>query len=109
VYFADVTACPPKSAWVTLRSQRLSAFELNARAILGLPVDTMMISPGAARVMHPDPDAPTADALTGALGVPESDVRVSGGVALATAPDLGTARDRARQVAGALNMRDSRG
>ena len=109
VYFADVTACPPKSAWVTLRSQRLSAFELNARAILGLPVDTMMISPGAARVMHPDPDAPTADALTGALGVPESDVRVPGGVALATAPDLGTARDRARQVAGALNMRDSRG
>jgi phosphoribosylglycinamide formyltransferase 2 len=109
VYFADVTACPPKSAWVTLRSQRLSAFELNARAILGLPVDTMMISPGAARVMHPDPDAPTADALTGALGVPESDVRVPGGVALATAPDLGTARDRAQQVAGALNMRDSRG
>ena len=109
VYFADITACPPKSAWVTLRSQRLSAFELNARAILGLPVDTMMISPGAARVMHPDPDAPTADALTGALGVPESDVRVPGGVALATAPDLGTARDRARQVAGALNMRDSRG
>ena len=109
VYFADVTACPPKSAWVTLRSQRLSAFELHARAILGLPVDTMMISPGAARVMHPDPDAPTIDALTGALGVPESDVRVSGGVALATAPDLRTARDRARQVAGALNMRDSRG
>jgi phosphoribosylglycinamide formyltransferase 2 len=109
VYFADVTACPPKSAWVTLRSQRLSAFELHARAILGLPVDTMMISPGAARVMHPGPDAPNADALTGALGVPESDVRVPGGVALATAPDLGTARDRARQVAGALNMRDSRG
>lgn len=109
VYFADITACPPKSAWVTLRSQRLSAFELNARAILGLPVDTMMISPGAARVMHPGPDAPNADALTGALGVPESDVRVPGGVALATAPDLGTARDRARQVAGALNMRDSRG
>jgi phosphoribosylglycinamide formyltransferase 2 len=109
VYFADITACPPKSAWVTLRSQRLSAFELHARAILGLPVDTMMISPGAARVMHPGPDAPNADALTGALGVPESDVRVPGGVALATAPDLGTARDRARQVAGALNMRDSRG
>ena len=78
VYFADVTACPHKSAWVTLRSQRLSAFELQARAILGLPVDTMMISPGAARVMNPGPGAPTADALTGALGVPESDVRVSG-------------------------------
>jgi phosphoribosylglycinamide formyltransferase 2 len=109
VYFADVTACPRPSAWVTLRSQRLSAFELQARAILGLPVDTMMVSPGAARVLNPDADAPSADELTAALGVPESDVRVSGFVALATAPDIGTARDRVRQVAAALNVRDSRG
>jgi phosphoribosylglycinamide formyltransferase 2 len=112
VYFADVTACPQPSAWVTLRSQRLSAFELQARAILGLPVDTMMVSPGAARVLNPGAAAPSADELTAALGVPESDVRVSGApkmVALATAPDIGTARDRARQVAAALNVRDSRG
>ena len=55
--------------------------------------------------------------VTGALRVPESDLRVFGrrlqsaelGVALATAPDVATARDRARQVANALNMRDSRG
>jgi phosphoribosylglycinamide formyltransferase 2 len=122
VYFADVTARPHQSAWVTLRSQRLSAFELQARAILGLPVDTMMISPGAARAIHPGRDGaggpPTADALTGALGVPESDLRVFGrqsqsagvmGMALATATDVATARDRARQVATAVNMRDSRG
>ncbi|AFC51049.1 phosphoribosylglycinamide formyltransferase 2 [Mycobacterium intracellulare MOTT-02] len=31
VYFADVTSRPADSAWVTLRSQRLSAFELQAR------------------------------------------------------------------------------
>ena len=105
VYFVDVTVCPPESAWVTLRSQRLSAFELQARAILGLPVDTMMVSPATARVMHPGIGAPTADALTNALGVPESDVRVSGSVALATAPDIGTARDRARDVAAALSRR----
>jgi phosphoribosylglycinamide formyltransferase 2 len=115
VYFADVTACPHPSAWVTLRSQRLSAFELQARAILGLPVDTVMVSPGAARVLNPlnaEAGAPTSDELTVALGVPESDVRVSGATALAalaTAPDVGTARDRARQVAAALNVRDSRG
>ncbi len=112
VYFADVTACPHPSAWVTLRSQRLSAFELQARAILGLPVDTMMVSPGAARVLSPDAGAPSADELTDALGVPESDVRVSGAIplaALATAPDIETARDRARQVAAALNVPDSRG
>lgn len=40
VYFADVTVCPAGSAWVTVRSQRLSVFELQARAILGLAVDT---------------------------------------------------------------------
>jgi phosphoribosylglycinamide formyltransferase 2 len=116
VYFADVTACLQQSAWVTLRSQRLSAFELQARAILGLPVDTMMVSPGAARAIPPGRGRgglPSADARSGALGVPESDLRVFGrgsaGVALATAPDVATARDRARQVATALNMRDSRG
>jgi phosphoribosylglycinamide formyltransferase 2 len=109
VYFEDVSPCPQETAWVTLRSQRLSAFELQARAILGLAVDAMMVSPAAARVIEADPDGglatPIADALTDALGVPESDVQVfgpAGGVALATAPDVGTARDRARQVANAL-------
>jgi phosphoribosylglycinamide formyltransferase 2 len=123
VYFVDVTARPRQSAWVTLRSQRLSAFELQARAILGLPLDAMMMSPGAARVINPGHhgSSPTADALIGALRVPESDLRVFGrgsdsadathklGVALATAPDVATARDRARQVATPLDMRDSRG
>jgi phosphoribosylglycinamide formyltransferase 2 len=124
VYFADVTAGPQQSAWVTLRSQRLSLFDLQARTILGLPVDTMMISPGAARAIPAGRERggfPSADALSGALGIPESDLLVFGrasapaaaarqlGVALVTAPDVATARDRARQVATALNMQDSRG
>ena len=126
VYFADVTATPQDSAWVTLRTQRLSAFELQARAILGLPVDTMMISPGAARGVYLGRDAtstaPGAAALTGALGVPESDLRLFGrgrfaraeagihpaGVALATAPDVALARGRAREVTNRLSVRDSR-
>ena len=83
VYFADVTARPHPTAWVTLRSQRLSAFELQARAILGLPVDTHDDLAGG-RPIHRDAGrAPagvslSADALTAALGVPESDVRVFG-------------------------------
>jgi phosphoribosylglycinamide formyltransferase 2 len=118
VYFADVTAGPHPSAWVTLRSQRLSAFELQARTVLGLPVDTMMMSPAAAHAINAGGHggAPPAGALTGALGVPESDLRLFGagspsglGVALATAPEVATARDRARQVANSLNVRDSRG
>lgn len=123
VYFADVSAYPTDTAWATVRSQRLSAFELQARAILGVAVDTMMVSPGAARVLRPGRGfGPNPDALTAALGVPESDVRVflradvdepadapyPLGVALATAPDVATARDRAREAATRLNMRDSR-
>jgi phosphoribosylglycinamide formyltransferase 2 len=110
VYFADVTASPRDSAWVTVCSQRLSAFDLQARAILGLPVDTVMISPGAARLISARHTG--AEALTAALGVPESDIQLfgsAGGVALATAPEVATARDRARQVAAALDMRDPRG
>ena len=96
---------------MTLRSQRLSAFELQARAILGLPVDTMMVSPGAARVIE-SPNAGAvrrlADALTAALGCRKAMSGCSGppgAVALATAPDVATARDRARQVATALSGR----
>jgi phosphoribosylglycinamide formyltransferase 2 len=107
VYFVDVSASPHASAWVTLRSQRLSAFELQARAILGVPVDTMMCSPGAARLVDAD-GPPAPDQLIAALRVPESDVRVlgrSGALALATAHDVAAARDAAREVAAALSGR----
>jgi phosphoribosylglycinamide formyltransferase 2 len=122
VYFADVSARPYDSGLVTLRSQRLSAFELHARAILGLPVDTIMVSPGAAEVVYAGAEAVDGHderhaeratmALSDALAVPESDVRIFGarqsyprrrlGVALATAADVMTARDRVRRVAAAL-------
>lgn len=110
VYFADVTSRPADSAWVTLRSQRLSAFELQARTILGLPVDTMMVSPAAARVVDPA-DSRDRAALVGALSVPESDLRVFGRGfrALATAPEVTAARERAGQAAGRLAIPDSPG
>ncbi len=110
VYFADVTSRPADSAWVTLRSQRLSAFELQARTILGLPVDTMMVSPAAARGAGPaDPHDPAA--LIGALSVPESALRVSGSGfrALATAPEVTAARERAGQAAERLAAPAPRG
>tara|TARA_B100000519_G_scaffold154096_1_gene135251 strand:- start:329 stop:958 length:630 start_codon:yes stop_codon:yes gene_type:complete len=115
VYFSDVRPRPSDSGLVTVRSQRLSQFELHARAVLGLPVDTIMISPAAMQVDRHDslgaavPPAVLADALA----VAESDVRVlvadgageggrAGLLALATAPDSIVARDRARRVATAL-------
>ena len=124
VYFSDVSVRPHDSGLVTLRTQRLSEFELHARAVLGLPVDTIMISPGATAVwysgaesadettgpLEDQPDA--AGVLAAVLAVPESDVRVFGshegsarrrlGLALATAPDVTAARDRVRQASTAL-------
>ena len=120
VYFSDVTARPFESGLVTLRTQRLSEFELQARAILGLPTDAIMISPGAAEVIYAGHDAsgPTVHSskavgvLADALRVPESDARVFGGhepegrrplgVAVVTAADVSTARTRAREASAAL-------
>lgn len=121
VYFSDVRPRPQDAGLVTLRSQRLSQFELHARAILGLSVDTIMISPGAAEVRYAGTEAPVSEpsatdvsAMLGeALATQESDVRLFGrpdetdtrrrlGLALATAPDVIIARDRARRVGAAL-------
>jgi phosphoribosylglycinamide formyltransferase 2 len=98
VYFATVSAHPFEAGLVTLRSQRLSQFELHARAILGLACDTIMISPAAAEVSARR-DVPV-HSLIEALEVPESDVRLlrTTSVAIATAPDVVRARDRAHRV-----------
>jgi len=121
VYFSDVRTRPHDSGLVTLRSQRLSEFELHARAILGLHVDTIMISPGAAEVTYAGAEAAPVEiapenvnaVLGDALAVAESDARLFNrpdegeprrrlGLALATAPDVTTARDRVRRVTGVL-------
>lgn len=120
VYFAGVNMRPYDAALLTLRTQRLSGFELQARGILGMVTDTIMVSPGAARLIYsrrtgtptvpaPDSVAVVADALT----VTESDVVVFShheghprrrlGLALATGPDVVVARDRAAQVAAVLD------
>ncbi|MDX6411655.1 MAG: phosphoribosylglycinamide formyltransferase 2 [Gaiellaceae bacterium] len=101
VYFSSVHPRPDDVGLVTLRSQRLSQFDLHARAILGLSIDTIMISPAAAEVLHAESGT---GVLKDALAVPESDVRLLDGVtvALATAPDVVRARDRAHQVSAAL-------
>ncbi len=120
VYFSDVTARPFESGLVTLRTQRLSEFELQARAIMGLPTDAIMISPGAAEVIYaghdgsgPPAQSPNAvRVLADALRAPESDARMFGGqqpegrrplgVAVVTAKDVSTARSQAREVSAAL-------
>ena len=103
VYFTTVDAQPSDVGLVTLRSQRLSQYELHARAILGLSLDTIMISPAAART-GARRDV-SAGALKEALEVPESDVRLlaTTSAAISTAPDVVRARDRAHRVSAVVH------
>jgi phosphoribosylglycinamide formyltransferase 2 len=122
VYFCDVSVRPYERGLVTLRTQRLSTFELQARAILGLTIDTAMVSPGAARVIRasgassgpPTLSSDAGRALTDALRVPQSEVwlchddwpgekRRRLGVAVVTADTVWIARDRAAQVSAAMS------
>lgn len=111
VWFSEVSPRPHDTGLVTLATQRLSEFELHARAILGLPVDVSLRSPGASAVIYGGVEA-RGIAFAGvadALAVPESDLRLFGkpesfskrrmGVALATAADVDEARSRAKLAA----------
>jgi phosphoribosylglycinamide formyltransferase 2 len=111
VWFSEVSPRPHDTGMVTMCSQRLSEFELHARAILGLPVDVSMTKPGASAVIYGGVESKNIkyDGLEAALGVPCSDVRLFGkpqsfvkrrmGVALATGKDTDEARSRAKLAA----------
>ena len=51
MYFSEVSPRPHDTGMVTIGTQRCSEFELHARAVLGLPIDTTLISPGASAVI----------------------------------------------------------
>ncbi len=116
VYFSEVSPRPHDTGLVTLATQRFSEFELHARAILGLPIDVTLTSPGASAVIYGGIDAAgvTFDGVAEALAVEEADIRLFGkpvsyptrrmGVALATAEDAETARDRAQRAASAITV-----
>lgn len=111
VWFSEVSPRPHDTGMVTMCSQIQNEFELHARAILGLPVDTRLHSPGASAVIYGQMDEQgiAFTNVDGALRVPNSDVRLFGkpesfnrrrmGVALATGVDVSEARERAKQVA----------
>lgn len=111
VWFSEVSPRPHDTGLVTLASQMQSEFELHARAILSLPVDTRLLRPAASAVIYGGVDAPGVafEGVAEALAVPESDLRLFGkpvsyvkrrmGVALARADTVDEARDRARDAA----------
>ena len=111
VWFSEVSPRPHDTGLVTLASQRCSEFELHARAILGLPVDTALRRPGASAVIYGglEETGIVFEGVADALRIPESDLRLFGkpesflkrrmGVAVANADTADEARQRARLAA----------
>ncbi len=111
VWFSEVSPRPHDTGMVTMCTQRFNEFELHARAILGLPVDTTMRAPGASAVIYGQMDEKgiAFNGVADALRVPESDIRLFGkpeafkkrrmGVALANGKDTDEARARAKLAA----------
>ncbi|WP_309681932.1 formate-dependent phosphoribosylglycinamide formyltransferase [Polaromonas sp.] len=117
VWFSEVSPRPHDTGMVTMCSQVQTQFELHARAILGLPVNTALKSPGASAVIYGGVDARgiVFDGVAEALRVPNSDIRLFGkpesfvkrrmGVALAFAADVELARRHAKQAAALVKPR----
>jgi phosphoribosylglycinamide formyltransferase 2 len=111
VWFSEVSPRPHDTGLVTLATQRLSEFELHARAILGLPVDTSLRRPGASAVIYGglEEKGIAFEGVAHALQVPESELRLFGkpesfvkrrmGVAMANADTTDEARVRAKLAA----------
>jgi len=114
VWFSEVSPRPHDTGLVTLATQWQSEFELHARALLGLPVDTSLRNPGASRVIYGGVEAAgiVFDGVDAALRVEGTDLRLFGkpesfvkrrmGVALARGANIAQARNRATAAAAAV-------
>ncbi|QIC63862.1 formate-dependent phosphoribosylglycinamide formyltransferase [Acinetobacter schindleri] len=111
VWFSEVSPRPHDTGLVTLASQFQSEFELHARAILGLPVNTTRHSVAASAVIYAGVDDQNLSysGLDLALADGNTDLRLFGkpegfkrrrmGVATARAETTDQARELAQQVA----------
>jgi phosphoribosylglycinamide formyltransferase 2 len=111
VWFSEVSPRPHDTGMVTMITQWQNEFELHARAILGLPVDTALKSPGASAVIYGGVDAVgiAFDGVDEALRVPNSEIRLFSkpesfvkrrmGVALVHDADVDVARTQAKLAA----------
>ncbi|MCQ8895966.1 formate-dependent phosphoribosylglycinamide formyltransferase [Limnobacter humi] len=111
VWFSEVSPRPHDTGMVTMITQWQNEFELHARAILGLPTDTSLKSPGASAVIYGgmDKQGIAFEGVADALAEPGTDLRLFGkpesflkrrmGVALARDPDVEQARLKAKRAA----------
>ena len=117
VWFSEVSPRPHDTGMVTMCTQWQNEFELHARAILGLPVDTALKSAGASAVIYGGVEAEglVFDGVDEALRVPRSEIRLFGkpesfkrrrmGVALVRDEDVEKAREQARLAASKVRPR----
>lgn len=115
VWFSEVSPRPHDTGMVTMISQWQSEFELHARAVLGLPVDTRLRAPGASAVIYGGRNETGIgfENLNLALAIPGSSLRLFGkpeaferrrmGVALAYGDNINQARERAKTCAKRVN------
>ncbi|MCO8115263.1 formate-dependent phosphoribosylglycinamide formyltransferase [Acinetobacter lwoffii] len=116
VWFSEVSPRPHDTGLVTLASQFQSEFELHARAILGLPVNTARHSVAASAVIYAGVDGRNLSfsGLNLALAEGNTDLRLFGkpegfkrrrmGVATARAETIEQARELALQVANQVSV-----
>ena len=115
VWFSELSPRPHDTGMVTMVTQHQSEFDLHARAVLGLPVDTTLATPGASAVVR----APGQLRDVAYEGVAEAlalggEVRVFGkdatregrrlGVALARGRDATDARRTAEGMAATVRV-----
>lgn len=108
VWFSEVSPRPHDTGMVTMITQWQNEFELHARAILGLPVDTSLKTPGASAVIYGGMEEKgiAFEGVADALAQPGVDLRLFGkpesfqkrrmGVALARAESTDEARTKAK-------------
>jgi len=111
VWFSEVSPRPHDTGMVTLATQAQNEFELHARAILGLPVDTRLREPGASAVIYGghEQSGIAFEGIDEALRVHQTELRLFGkpeafkfrrmGVALAYGNSANDARQRAKHAA----------
>jgi len=116
VWFSEVSPRPHDTGMVTLITQAQNEFELHARALLGLPVDTSLRQPGASSVIYGGVEAAGVSfhGVAEALAEPGTDLRLFGkpesfarrrmGVALASADTAEAARAKAQRVSSSVRV-----
>ncbi|WP_171534992.1 formate-dependent phosphoribosylglycinamide formyltransferase [Acinetobacter terrae] len=119
VWFSEVSPRPHDTGLVTLASQFQSEFELHARAILGLPVNTTRHSVAASAVIYAGVDDTNLSfsGLNLALSHPDTDLRLFGkpegfkrrrmGVATARAETTDQARELALHTATQVSVQQN--